>query len=58
MTNAYFFFQVLEKLGVGDLFNTTADFSTLSEQRGILFDDAIHKAKVQIDEAGKKPEIN
>lgn len=51
-------FQMLEKLGVGDLFNETADFTTLSEQPGILFDDAVHKAKIQNDEEGKKPQIN
>lgn len=45
-------FQVLETLDVGDLFNTSADFTTLTEQRGILFDDAIHKAKIQVDEEG------
>lgn len=44
--------NVLEILGVGDLFNTTADFSTLTEDRGVLFDDAVHKAKIQIDEEG------
>ncbi|CAB3237223.1 unnamed protein product [Arctia plantaginis] len=44
--------NILEDLGVGDLFNATADFSTLTEQPGILFDDAVHKAKIQIDEDG------
>lgn len=44
--------DILERLDVGDLFNATADFSTLTEQHGILFDDAIHKAKIQIDEEG------
>ncbi|XP_026726055.1 serine protease inhibitor 88Ea-like [Trichoplusia ni] len=44
--------EVLETLDVGDLFNTSADFTTLTEQRGILFDDAIHKAKIQVDEEG------
>ncbi|KAH9634006.1 hypothetical protein HF086_001208 [Spodoptera exigua] len=44
--------DVLETLGVGDLFNVTADFTTLSEQPGILFDDAVHKAKIQTDEEG------
>ncbi|CAK1548575.1 unnamed protein product [Leptosia nina] len=43
---------ILETLGVGDLFNATSDFSTLTDDRGILFDDAIHKAKIQVDEEG------
>lgn len=44
--------QILETLGVGDLFNATADFSTLTDQHGVLFDDAVHKAKIQLDEEG------
>lgn len=44
--------DILERLGVGDLFNASADFSTLTEDSGILFDDAMHKAKIQIDEEG------
>ncbi|XP_068628383.1 serine protease inhibitor 88Ea-like [Battus philenor] len=44
--------RVLEALDVGDLFNVTADFSTLTEDHGVLFDDAVHKAKIQIDEEG------
>lgn len=51
-TKICYLFQVLETLGVGDLFNATADFTTLSEQPGILFDDAVHKAKIQTDEEG------
>ncbi|XP_053601373.1 serine protease inhibitor 88Ea-like [Plodia interpunctella] len=44
--------EVLETLGVGDLFNATADFSTLTESQGVLFDDAVHQAKIQLDEEG------
>lgn len=44
--------SVLEELGAGDIFNATADFSTLSDYRGLLFDDAVHKAKIQLDEEG------
>ncbi|XP_013144656.1 PREDICTED: serpin B3-like [Papilio polytes] len=44
--------SVLEGLGVGDLFNSSADFSTLTEDHGIRFDDAIHQAKIQVDEEG------
>ncbi|VVC94147.1 unnamed protein product [Leptidea sinapis] len=43
---------ILEALGVGDLFNSSADFSTLSDKQSVFFDDAIHKAKIQIDEEG------
>lgn len=43
---------MLERLNVGDLFNETADFSSLSSDRGILFDDATHKAKIQVNEEG------
>lgn len=43
--------QILLNLGVGDLFNSTSDFSTLTDQR-VIFDDAVHKAKIQIDEEG------
>ncbi|KAJ2946433.1 hypothetical protein O0L34_g12475 [Tuta absoluta] len=44
--------DILETLGVGDLFNSSADFSTLTPQSGIVFDDAVHKAKIQVDEEG------
>lgn len=43
---------ILDAMDVGDLFNSSADFSTLTGDRGVLFDDAIHKAKIQIDEEG------
>ncbi|XP_045760897.1 serine protease inhibitor 88Ea-like isoform X1 [Maniola jurtina] len=43
---------ILETLGVGDLFRPTSNFSTLTDDSGIIFDDAIHKAKIQIDEEG------
>ncbi|CAG5018206.1 unnamed protein product [Parnassius apollo] len=43
---------ILNAMDVGDLFNSSADFSTLTADRGVLFDDAVHKAKIQIDEEG------
>ncbi|OWR46462.1 seminal fluid protein CSSFP042 [Danaus plexippus plexippus] len=43
---------ILERLGVGDLFNASSDFSTMMEDRGVIFDDAVHKAKIQVDEEG------
>nr|ATD87113.1 serpin 6 [Antheraea pernyi] len=44
--------EVLENIGAGALFNETTDFSTLTEHKGIIFDDAVHKAKIQVDEEG------
>ncbi|CAH0722540.1 unnamed protein product, partial [Brenthis ino] len=44
--------SILDIIGVGDLFNASSDFSTLSNDPGILFDDAVHKAKIQVDEEG------
>ncbi|KAL4709183.1 hypothetical protein ACJJTC_008111 [Scirpophaga incertulas] len=44
--------DVLELVGVGDLFNVSSDFSSLTEEGGVLFDDAVHKAKIQLDEEG------
>ncbi|XP_049887302.1 serine protease inhibitor 88Ea-like isoform X2 [Pectinophora gossypiella] len=44
--------DVLETMGVGDLFSSSANFSTLAEPSGVQFDDAIHKAKIQVDEEG------
>lgn len=51
LNNAHVF-QILETLGVGDLFKGTADLSSLTGAPGIQFNDAIHKAKVQVDEEG------
>lgn len=45
--------QIFESLGVGDLFQATANFSALTEDQGVVFDDAVHQAKIQIDEHGK-----
>ncbi|KAG8282487.1 serine protease inhibitor 88Ea-like [Homalodisca vitripennis] len=43
---------VLANLGVGDLFNSSADLSSLTGSPGIQLDDAVHKAKIQVDEDG------
>uniref|UniRef100_A0A1B6GCF0 Serpin domain-containing protein n=1 Tax=Cuerna arida TaxID=1464854 RepID=A0A1B6GCF0_9HEMI len=44
---------ILESMGVGDMFESTADLSTLTESpAGLSFSDAIHKAKIQVDEQG------
>ncbi|XP_048005524.1 serine protease inhibitor 88Ea-like [Leguminivora glycinivorella] len=42
---------ILQTVGVGDLFNSTSDFTTLTDDH-VSFDDAVHKAKIQIDEEG------
>lgn len=38
-------------MGVGDLFDGTADLSEFSEH-SFKFDDALHQAKIEIDEHG------
>nr|CAD7196166.1 unnamed protein product [Timema douglasi] len=44
--------QILEQMGVGDLFTETANLSGFTGQRGLLFDDAVHKARIEVDEKG------
>nr|CAD7569482.1 unnamed protein product [Timema californicum] len=44
--------MILEQMGVGDLFTETADLSGFTGQRGLLFDDAVHKARIEVDEKG------
>lgn len=39
-------------MGVGDLFDSTANLSEFSEKQPIHFDDAVHQAKIEIDEEG------
>nr|CAD7414087.1 unnamed protein product [Timema cristinae] len=43
---------ILEQMGVGDLFTETADLSGFTGQRGLLLDDAVHKARIDVDEKG------
>ncbi|XP_026466851.1 serine protease inhibitor 88Ea-like isoform X2 [Ctenocephalides felis] len=43
---------VLQQLGVGDLFDATADLSGLAPQGHVHLDDAVHKAKIEVDEQG------
>jgi serine protease inhibitor len=47
-------FQVLEKMGVGDLFQETSDFSTLSETLKGPLGSALHKARIEVNEEGTK----
>lgn len=44
--------QVLKRMGVGDLFEDSADLSEFSEKQSLKFDDAVHQAKIEIDEEG------
>lgn len=44
--------SVLEDMGVGDLFQDSSDFSSFTGAKNVHFDDAIHKAKIEIDEQG------
>lgn len=46
------FLQILKQMGVGNLFDSTADLSEFSEKQPIRFDDAVHQAKIEIDEEG------
>lgn len=43
---------MLEDIGVRNLFGTLADLSGFSTTMDLHFDDAIHKAKIEIDEDG------
>lgn len=45
-------FQILESLGVGDLFKPTSDLTGLTGGPRILLNSAIHKAIIQVDEKG------
>jgi len=48
----YEFVPVLAKLGLGDLFNGSADLSGYFEEGNVQLDDAVHKAKIEINEEG------
>lgn len=43
---------VLQQLGVGDLFDSSKANLTGFANQNIVFDDAIHKAKIEVDENG------
>lgn len=42
---------LLSAMGVGDLFSQSANFSAFSDDK-ITFDDATHKAKIEVNEEG------
>ncbi|XP_037923407.1 serine protease inhibitor 88Ea-like isoform X2 [Hermetia illucens] len=46
------FRPVLERIGVGNIFEPSANFSGFSEKQNLNLDDAIHKAKIEVDEEG------
>lgn len=40
-------------MGIGDLFKGSADLSALTgSPNGVILDDAVHKAKISVDEEG------
>ncbi|GAB0088850.1 Serine protease inhibitor 88Ea [Sergentomyia squamirostris] len=43
---------ILERMGIGDLFQPTANLAGFSETHKINLDDAVHKAKIDVDESG------
>jgi serpin B len=43
---------ILESLGVGDLFQSTSDLSGFTGETGLRLDEAVHKAKIAVDEQG------
>lgn len=44
--------KILQHMGVGDLFESTANLTEFSEKQSLKFDDAVHQAKIEIDEEG------
>lgn len=44
--------MVLQGMGMVDAFSGAADFSGITDQSGLLIEDALHKAFVQVDEEG------
>ncbi|XP_023015304.1 serine protease inhibitor 88Ea isoform X2 [Leptinotarsa decemlineata] len=44
---------VLEYMGIGDVFQSTSNFSTLSDKK-LSLGEALHKAKIEVNEQGTK----
>lgn len=44
---------MLERLGVGNLFQDSANFSTITTSK-LSLGDALHKAKIEVNEEGTK----
>jgi len=45
---------ILSQMGLGNIFSEDSDFSGFAENTKIKFNDAVHKAKIEIDEAGSR----
>ncbi|ROT64345.1 putative serine proteinase inhibitor [Penaeus vannamei] len=45
-------FSTLQKMGIRDLFSSTADLTNFTPVRGIMLNGAIHKALIEVDEEG------
>lgn len=45
-------FQVLEKVGVGDLFTDSANLTSLADHGTLGLGSAIHKARIEVTEEG------
>lgn len=43
---------MLKELGIGNLFDQNPNLSMFSDTSHLKFDDAVHKAKIEIDEEG------
>lgn len=48
-----FFFQVLNKMGIGNLFQENVNLTTLTQSK-VALGNALHKAKIEINEEGTK----
>lgn len=44
--------QVLSKLGLGELFDGSGDLSGFFDEGNVQLDEAVHKAKIEINEEG------
>nr|XP_027230234.1 leukocyte elastase inhibitor A-like [Penaeus vannamei] len=51
LTNAVYM-HTLQKMGIRDLFFSTADLTNFTPVRGLLVNGAIHKALIEVDEEG------
>lgn len=48
------YFQVLEKIGVGDLFTSSSNLSVLAVNNDIKLGGALHKARIEVTEEGTR----
>lgn len=52
MTDIYFCIQVLNELGIHELFQPHANLTGFSADTNLSIDDAVHKAKIEVNEEG------